>query len=456
MRYAAALSLCGELRAASVPETEVRDAVDAVVEKLRRFTPAVEPSREDPGAFWLNAAGLGRLFGSASRWAASIQSFLGEEALEATVVVGFTRFAVSAVAKSGRGVTVFRSPAEETEALRRVPLERLDLPLRALEALHKLGVHSVGSFTALPAEGIQRRFGPAAWRLHREARGDLLVPLEPRPAQLPLERTTHLEHGERDLSRLMAAVEELLSELLAPLAPRGLTVAELCVRLGFEDRSERAERLRPAAPTTDLRQLAELVRLRLGSLSFPDTVNCVTLSVKAARGTHTQLEVFAAKPRRDLGAANRALARLRAELGEAAVVRAKLRDGHLPEARFEWEPLRNISAAPPASTVATASTVPTASAAAPRPAGPAVLVRRIFSRPLRLPARPRHEPDGWMLDGIDHGPVARVFGPYVVSGGWWRRPVHREYHFAETERGEILWAYYDRPRRRWFIQGRVE
>jgi protein ImuB len=34
--------------------------------------------------------------------------------------------------------------------------------------------------------------------------------------------------------------------------------------------------------------------------------------------------------------------------------------------------------------------------------------------------------------------------------------VHREYYFAETRKGDLLWMYYDRPRRRWFLQGRVE
>jgi len=52
--------------------------------------------------------------------------------------------------------------------------------------------------------------------------------------------------------------------------------------------------------------------------------------------------------------------------------------------------------------------------------------------------------------------VVRVLGPYVVSGGWWDRPAHRDYHFAETKDGEILWLFYDRGTRRWFLQGRVE
>jgi len=34
--------------------------------------------------------------------------------------------------------------------------------------------------------------------------------------------------------------------------------------------------------------------------------------------------------------------------------------------------------------------------------------------------------------------------------------VHREYYFAETRRGNLLWVYHDRLRRRWFLHGVVE
>ena len=96
--------------------------------------------------------------------------------------------------------------------------------------------------------------------------------------------------------------------------------------------------------------------------------------------------------------------------------------------------------------------------AAPKPgeADHRTLVRRIYSQPVPLPSRARHEPDGWMPRSLDQGPVFRTLGPYVVSGGWWRKAVHREYHYAETRKGELLWIYYDRPRRRWFLHGRVE
>jgi protein ImuB len=52
--------------------------------------------------------------------------------------------------------------------------------------------------------------------------------------------------------------------------------------------------------------------------------------------------------------------------------------------------------------------------------------------------------------------VDKLTGPYIFSGGWWNREIHREYYFAETRRGDLLWLYFDRVRRRWFLQGAIE
>ena len=59
---------------------------------------------------------------------------------------------------------------------------------------------------------------------------------------------------------------------------------------------------------------------------------------------------------------------------------------------------------------------------------------------------------GFIL-GPKHGSIDKLTGPYVFSGGWWNREIQREYYYAETRRGDFLWLYYDRVRRRWFLQG---
>jgi len=451
MRYAAALSLSGTsrgaLRAGEVSPREIERAVEANLRLLKNFTPDVEAAPEDPGVFWLNASGLNPLYESLFGWAELIRdAFDQNESLRSTVVVGYSRFGTLAVAKAAArthgnmaaDITVFRDAAEERKAMRDVPLESLRFDPRRLETLRKLGVRTVGQFADLPPEGIEKRLGKNAGCLHRQARGDIEIPLNPSPSEQPICRRVQLEHAETEVERLVAVIENHLSSLLEDLAARHRALTGIQVAFHFEGGGRHLERVRPAAPTNDLEQVVELVQLRLAVTSLPDRVTELVLTVLETPITRLQLELFADKPRRDLAAANRALARLRAEFGEDAVVRARLGDGHLPEALFFWERLSKIENASPCGTDAGA------------------LVRRIYSRPIPLPPRPRQEPDGWILRGLEQGPVVRVLGPYVISGGWWRKSVHREYHFAETQKGELLWVYYDRPRRRWFIQGRVE
>jgi protein ImuB len=199
------------------------------------------------------------------------------------------------------------------------------------------------------------------------------------------------------------------------------------------------DQVRPAAPTLDLMQILDLIRLRLESITLSSGITEISLRAEPHPATPEQLRLFTERPTRDLDAANRALARLRAEFGTAAVVRAKLTDGHLPEARFTWEPLAEIKLPQPT------------------PRTNRTLIRRILTKPIALASAPQqtHE-DSWLALPTKFGSVDKLTGPYVFSGGWWNREIQRDYYFGETRRGDLLWLYYDRVRRRWFLQGMVE
>jgi protein ImuB len=131
-------------------------------------------------------------------------------------------------------------------------------------------------------------------------------------------------------------------------------------------------------------------------------------------------------------------------------VYAKPANGHLPEARFTWEPLSRVKL--PRNDFNGLNVLNDLNRSSVK-----VLVRRIMARPVILSSGPRqtHE-DGWLLLGPKYGTVDKLIGPYVFSGGWWNREIQREYYFAETRRGDILWLYYDRVRRRWCLQGSIE
>ena len=459
MRYGAGLSLARTLHAGEVPPAEIERGVAALADRLRRFSPDVEPSRDEPGIFWLNASGLSHLYASPRRWADAVVDAIQACGLRGAIAVGFTRFGTYAIARtattSGQPVAVLRDAAAERVLAGEAPLDRLGFDPALRDSLQKLGIETVRAFLRLPPAGIRRRFGPDAERLHRLAAGDLWVPLQPLRVQDPLVARHDFDDPETDVSRLIFAVERLLNRLLALIAARSEMLGALTLHLRLDQAGTESEQIRPAAPTLDAAQLLGLVRLRLEALSLGAGVVELRVTARAVRTAAAQQGLFVERPPRDPAVANRALARVRAEFGDGAVVRARLAEAHLPEAQFAWEPLESAPWPAPSPPAAASR-----SASAPRSAAGDVarrpLVRRIHARPIPLPPRPRHEPDGWLLRGGETGHVEDLAGPYLVSGGWWRSAVHREYYFARMRDGDLLWIYYDRPRRRWCWQGRVE
>ncbi len=485
-RYAAALGICPELRAAEVPPEEIAAGIVELTELLLRFTPAVEPAAHDPGVFWLDASGLVRLHPSLLEWSERLHRTLVAENLRGGVVCGFGRFATYAlahVASSAQGgagcARLVTDEAEERRLVTRVPLERLEIAPDLREALVRLGVRTVGDLLRLPPEGLATRFGKEAERLHRTARGELSEPLTACiPDEPPTRRIAFHEMAEKDTGRLLHAIEDATPGLVAETASRNQALAALHVRLLLEGAAPRLLEARPAAPTLDATQVLELLRLQIEATTkhrgLGRGVEEIVLTVRGVAARPEQLRLFRENPRRDLQAAARALARLRAEHGPYAVVTATLTDGHLPEASFALLPLDELHFPTPAARAAE---------------NPAALVRRLLTRPSLLPPRPRHEPDGWLLAGMESGPVRRSVGPYLLAGAWWGRGpeigtgigaqgggaacaraeatgiaatgttgvgIHREYHFAETAHGDIFWVFHDRRRRRWYLQGAVE
>jgi protein ImuB len=438
-RHAAALGFCPGLRAAEVPASEIDAAVEEICVSLRALTPHVEPAKDTLGAFWLDARGLGRLYPSLAVWAEQVRARLLEKTLHASVAVGFSRFCTCAVARRlvGRRIAVFDSPEQELAAALRVELSRLGLGQELCAALGALAVHTLGDLAKLPAAGLRKRFGPEVHRLHRQASGALASPVQPRAPEDPLVAVLHLDRAEDDRERLIFILKPLLDSLLLKLQKRGQALAELTLKLTLHRAEMQQEQLRPAAPSLDAVQLLGLMKLRLESLTLRAGVIDLELLATPAPATSEQLQLFAQKPKRDLAAAARAFARLRASFGDDAVVKAQLRQAHLPEASFSWEPLHELTPAQPRKV-------------AERP-----LVRVFHSKPVRLPVRPSREPDGWLILGIEHGPVERLWGPFRVSGGWWKREVERDYWFAQLQNGKLLWVFHDARRRCWFLHGEV-
>jgi hypothetical protein len=243
---------------------------------------------------------------------------------------------------------------------------------------------------------------------------------------------------------LIPVLEKLLAELTKHCRSRGEQIRELLLTMQEENGSVSEERIRPAHPTTDAALLARLLKLRLEQRSLTDAVTRVALGAERVRAQHDQLALFHHAATRDLEAGAQAFARLRAVLGNDSIQHAVLQDAHFPEQRVRWEPMQ----AP----------------VLPQPAGgegeqeSAREQRRDGSR-----ERDR-ERERWLVRRILAAPeqwtprLSESTGPFLYSAPWWHGEEQhdRAYHFVYTERGTILWVYFDYAEQRWMIQGMVE
>jgi len=453
-RFAEARTLSGTLHAEVVSAQAIDAAVDTLFERLLTFSPHVEPALDAPGLFWLDPNGLESLYGDLRRWARGVHRGLDADQWVTSIVVGFTRGPCLALARTRTGAQVVRDPDEERRLAARVPLARLAIAPRLHADLALLAVHDVGDLLVLPVGSLRKRYGEAAARLHDFLSGRTWTALVPRVLETPCIVELDVDPPDADHARILFGLRGVLHDAVAALARAHEAVTALSLVLALEHagpNGERVheERLETAAPTLDVVQLVELVRLRLAGCVLPAPVEHVRVTLERVRVHPRQAAMlFDGPKKRDLEAAARALARLRASFGVEAVTRARPQAAHLPEARYRYEPVRAVQL--PRAHAQSGGT----GGGAHEPMAPP-LVRRVFATPMPLPPMPAHEPERWLGR---HGAIAALHGPHRIAGGWWspRGRRERDYYFAETRRGEILWIYYDRPKRRWFLQGIVD
>lgn len=454
-RYSSALSLSGSLRAGVISPDRLHTGVDTVTQLLRRYSPTIEASLS--GTFWLDARGLGSLFSTATAWGRDISHSVTLSGFSCVVVVGWSRFDTAAIARSltsAQSPLVFRTPREESSRARRVSLCHAGFTPALRDSLHKLGVTTLGGFVSLPAESVRRRFGNQAHSLHRLASGAQRQQLEPTLEALPMRSRIDFDFPCGDVTRLTEETQRLLAPWWPVLSSRSETLSRLTLTLTLDLGGRTDTTIEPAEPTRTEALVIDLVRRRLEHLRLSSGATSLTITLESTAFVSSQTPLITlvshhesltpsnpktSPPERDLTLARQALARLRAEYGERAVVRAVLSDAHLPEASFYWQPTVDLSA-PDVSDVSVR-----------------VMVRRFFTPAILQPARSRHcRDDGWIIGSFSYGPVTDLRGPYIIDGGWWARGVCRHYHFAQTRRGDLLWLYEDRARHRWMLHGVVE
>jgi protein ImuB len=453
-RYNQALSSASDLRAGVIQKKDREQALAQVGVLLRKHSPDLEPSTTWPGVFWLSARGMGLLYKSAKTWGRQIASELRQAGWSAHIVIGPTRFATYAAARGFpdpldtkvqrrapvQSVLVLKPDADQRQSLRDIALDRLDLKPTTRDLLANLGITRLGALLRLPQASVHERFGADVAALFALARGEAHDPLRIQAVEEPPNRSIFFDDPQLDLATLLFAIKRELVGLREQLVAQSAAIEQLFLSFILDRKAprEHLEVLSPAQPTLDVQAVMRLVHLRLEAKPLPAAVREVHLALVVSNLVCQQLELFSREQERSFSAAADALARIRAEVGNDAVVHLQAKFGHLPEAISGTLPFTAISLPAPHN--------------APQP----TLVRRLFFPTKTLVAAPRHaRNEGWHPLGHEEGSVAEIIGPYRFEGGWWRTPLEREYYYLRTSLGAWIWAYYDTKRRRWHCQAQV-
>ncbi len=442
MRYSAALSLTEKLRAAVIEDDDIEEHEELLESLLHNFSPSFE-RHEKRGTFWVCATGLDRLFGSFDTWSEQLFEEFKSYGFYASVVVGFSRFGTYALARNQRaGIRVLASEDEERQRVDRTPIAALGVDPKFRDALEKLAITTVGELRGLPSGGVRERYGEEAQKLLDSIHGtQVVLPLQPEGLNEPVQCRVELMDAECDSNRLLFLIKEKLHPMLLELTARHCDLLELVMQLILEDGDCHEHTIKPATPTLDEKKVIDLARLRLENLLFPSSgVIAIVLIARGVPIRREQEALFAGSMRRDMQAANHALARLKAEFGDHCVLKVQPCDAHVPEQKFELVPLETIRRAEPEKQPQKRN-----------------LIRRIRNRPEPL-HRFRNDPlEGWLLHGLEAGPVNASWGPFTTSGQWWTPDrIDRDYYFARTREGDIFWVFYDHIREQWFLHGVVE
>jgi protein ImuB len=493
MRYAGALALSRELRAAPVSPRRIDELRAELVGALHRYTPRVEPDRARVGVFWLDPGGMLSLFGSLERWARAVSAELTARRWSSAVVVGHARLPSWAIARGitagttlgdvgasaapAERVRVLGSPEQERELAARVPLGCLDLPVELADALFVMGVRTLGELLAIPRSELSVRFGRDAARLHAELEGRWDVPFEAAAQDEPIEIEAEVDPPDDDETRLLFCARGALHVLVATLAERRRALAALHVELesergvGLAPGQVHREVLRPARASRDVAAVTELLRLRFSALAADGRLGSgglrriqrIRLRAEPVDPDAAQLALLAEGRSRDPDALARGIARLRAAFGDEAVTVPRLEDSWIPERSFRWEPVERLP--PPgrtrrSSAAREGSSPPRDEDAEPSAETPEglfwspTLVRRILAPPGPLETSasggPRTDP-----------PIRRLSGPFRLQSGWWASgtssgPITRDYFYAERVDGALLWVFRDALHERWYLQGIVD
>lgn len=455
---------------ALVPSVVAHASDNAAIEQLRRsialwcgrYTPLVAFAGTEEGArhyaLFLDITGCAHLFGGENDMANDIMARLVEQGFTVTMGLADTPGASWALAHHGEStddIEIVGSGLHE-EAVMRLPLAALRLPIDTVNALQKVGLRSVGCIASLPRAPLAARFGPLLLRRLDQALGHEEEPISPIMPVAELSAERRFADPIVQEEDILEVVSRLAENLKNSLEKRGLGLTACLLALYRADGELTLLEVKTTNPVRDPFRVRALFQERLAALH--DDLDAgfgfdmIRLGVTAHAPFINEQENFTGNGA--TAADYQALIdRLGARLGTERIRQFHLSESHLPERRLGTiSVLRSGAAANVCNPVTHKD-------------------EEVATRPLLLLHRP--EPVEVMAEVPEGAPIRFTWrraryeivhaeGPERIACEWWRegRGSHtRDYFRVEDCHGHRFWLFrhglYEREtvKPHWYMHG---
>lgn len=460
MTAAEARALHGQLFCFDDEPAIDRRALEALGRWLTRFTPVVscewaddDDNDDPPAALWLDLTGCEPLFGSVTRIVNSIAQALRRFNISASMAVAPTVGSAWAFASTTRSSPLIISSDELLTAVRSLPVMSLRLTDEIIRRLHDVGLMTIGEVLALPRELLPARFGLLLSKRIAQLTGELPEPLVGLVYDPPVAASHRFDIAIDQPEQIAIVFEKLLDVVLRDLIRRGHGVRTLQLMLKPDrgwGRPMVSREITLSRPHRHRKTLLELIGRQMERIDCEHGFIAFRLAVSVHEPIiETQSDFCEGQSNAEQMEFELLLQRLRARLGDDAVIRPQLLESYIPERA--WRPAKEDEA------IHTASVQ-----APPRP-------MTLFPTPIEIlvTCEPSDDRTGRPRQFTWKDQVHRlihIVGPERISCEWWRGGRYtRDYFDVEDDAGRRFWIFRawrlvlpDQLTIRWFLHGRFD
>ena len=411
-----------------------------IAEWCVRFTPVAAP--DGPDGVLLDTTGCTHLWGGEEGYIADIAKRLAARGYTARIAVADTVGAAWAVARFGKGAFVVAS-GNQLQAVENLPPFALRLENGVIERLHKLGLHKVGDFIAMPRTALRRRFGPHVILRMAQALGEIeecftpVYPLQPYQERLPSLEPIVTRTG------IEIALDRLLQALCNRLRKEGKGLRSAYFRCYRMDSTAQGIEINTSRPSQNNEHLFHLFSLKLSTLEPKSGLELFMLeATKVEDYAASQESLWEQSGRLDNEKLSELIDRIAGKFGSDVVHRYLPAEHHWPERSYT------------SSTSLTEQRVIEWRTDKRRP----IKVLPI-PEPIEVTAPvPDYPPMNFRYKGKLHT-IKKADGPERIEQEWWiQEGEHRDYYAVEDEEGCRYWLFrlghYTGDRRnQWFLHG---